>query len=62
MAEASDELIEELVFECLEAEDPKAAVEKVCAEHPEIADRIRRVLARLDSADFLASATMTAPT
>ena len=40
--------IEELLVRCLEADDPAAALEAMCLEHPDDADRLREVFARIE--------------
>lgn len=44
---SEDELIEELVFECLEADDPDAAVREVTEKKPELGTRVVKIFERL---------------
>ncbi|MCA8955760.1 MAG: protein kinase [Planctomycetes bacterium] len=45
--------IEELVFRCLEAEDFDEELARVCAAHPAVAERVRRVAERLHAEGML---------
>ncbi|MBK8976561.1 MAG: protein kinase [Planctomycetes bacterium] len=51
MTDSQDELVEALAEACLGriADGSDGSVEDVCREHPELIDRVRRVLARLQS-------------
>jgi serine/threonine protein kinase len=45
--------VEELVFRCLESEDPEAALAEIAREHPELEPEVRASLERLDAEGLL---------
>ncbi len=49
-----DPLLEDLLFECLEADDSRSALETACRDHPTMAERLRNAFARLDKHELVA--------
>jgi len=61
--DASSDVVERLVVQCLEAggESPRSALELVCAEHPDYADELRARLALIEDYGFLDVAAADPP-
>ncbi|MCK5940567.1 MAG: serine/threonine protein kinase [Planctomycetes bacterium] len=53
----SDDPIERLLFECLEADEPERAVDRAAIEHPDLADELRRAYAEMARFDLVGEAT-----
>jgi serine/threonine protein kinase/WD40 repeat protein len=53
----TEDPVEKLLFECLESNDPEAAIEAAAADHPSLADELRRAYAEMAHFDLIGDAT-----